>query len=578
MPDSEYDFIVVGGGSAGCALASRLSEDPNINVLLVEAGGDGLQLDARIPAAAGNLQHGSSDWEEYAEPQPGRACLELIDGRSFWPRGKCLGGSSVLNYMAYVRGNPEDYNSWSRILSDPKWSWDSVKKIFQRMENCQKISGLDPNVRGMNGPLSVTVKQPINPLAKLFVSAAVSLGYRVGDYNSDNQEYVSLLQTTTKNGRRHSSADAYIWPIIESRNNLHVLLDTHVNRVLFETSSSSLSTTGIEIISPKGIPHVIRCRSEVILSASAIGSPKILLQSGIGPKDELQELQIPCLLDHPSVGKNLQDHITVGVIINANPSNSPSPKDVGTINKAKAENFPNGLWSLLEWVFWGTGHLASSTYDTCLFLKTGLNPELPYPDIQLGMLTGLFPRKFWVSNARLDPDGKIPPSLMEDNAQGCILLSILLHPFSRGSISLRSSSYSDKPIIHPNYLLDERDLNTLATGAVELVKVAHQMGYTSENIVQTPSRFPKGVLDLDAWKEQCRQTCSTLYHPSSTCAMGEVVDSDLRVKGITGLRVADASVFPHLTSGNTNAPAIMVGEMAAMIIQKQYGLVKENRP
>jgi choline dehydrogenase len=189
------------------------------------------------------------------------------------------------------------------------------------------------------------------------------------------------------------------------------------------------------------------------------------------------------------------------------------------------------------------------------------------------MLTGLFPRKFWVNNARLNPEGIIPPSLLEDDAQGFVMLSILLHPYSRGSVTLSSASPSSPPRISPNYLLDERDLNTLATGAIECVKIVERMGFSSDHVVRNPTRFSKGLYDIDGWKEQCRQACATLYHPSSTCAMGLVVDSNLNVKGIEGLKVADASVFPHLTSGNTNAPCIMVGEMAADILKKQYKLI-----
>lgn len=390
------------GGSAGCALASRLSEDPIVRVLLIEAGGDGLQLDARIPAAVSNLQHSSSDWNEFAEEQSGRACTHLIDGKSFWPRGKCLGmecliycckcvylimpgGSSVLNYMAYVRGHPNDYNSWASLLSDPKWGWNSVKDIFRRMENCTSIKDrIDTAERGMSGPLSVSMKYPINPIASAFVAAASTLGYRVGDYNGVSQEVASVLQTTTKNGARHSSADAYIWPIIRTRKNLHVLLNSEVSRIIFDHSVAvghEPTAVGVEV-HVKNICRIIRASKEVILSASAIGSPKLLLLSGIGPSDDLGRLGIPCVVNSPNVGRNLTDHLLTSVTVNA--SDIRPRVDIGTVNKQKAQNFPGGVFSLLQWMFTGRGYLASSTYDTTLFMKTKLNEDSPCPDIQLG--------------------------------------------------------------------------------------------------------------------------------------------------------------------------------------------------
>jgi choline dehydrogenase len=375
---------------------------------LIEAGDDGLHLETRIPAAVGELQHTACDWEDYCETQPQRACLQIIDGKSYWPRGRCLGGSSILNYMAYVRGNPEDYNSWAKILSDPKWGWDSVKSIFQRIENCKTLSDSlsNPSSRGMNGPLHVSRKSPVNPLAQAFVTAAAALGYPVGDYNDDtNQECVSVLQTTTHSGRRHSSADAYIWPILSTRDNLHVLLNTEVTRVLFSDPSSpssvssppitppdsphtapTLQTQGIEYFNSKTKQKErIHCHREVILSASAVGSPKLLLLSGIGPAAELQSVGIPCLMDHPQVGKNLQDHVGVGTVVNGGgggvrDKRDQSPLDIGTINQRKGKS----LLAFLEWLLCGTGVLASSAYDTTLFFRSGLNNQMPFPDLQLG--------------------------------------------------------------------------------------------------------------------------------------------------------------------------------------------------
>lgn len=572
QPDEEYDFIVVGGGSSGCALAGRLSEDPRVKVLLVEAGGDGLRLDARIPAAVGNLQHTSLDWNEFCEPLPHQACTHLIDGKSFWPRGKCLGGSSVLNYMAYVRGNQEDYNSWATILDDRRWSWDRVKTIFRRMENCLPIqSHVDQSQRGFDGPLTISIKNPVNPIARGLVNAASSLGFEAdGDYNGLRQEQASILQTTTKNGRRHSAADAYIWPALQQRrSNLHVVLNAQCSNILFdETNYSNPVAVGVTLHLHSGTSAEcateIKARKEVVLSCSAIGSAKLLMLSGIGPKSDLQSLNIKCLVDLP-VGKNLMDHVACAVVVNACDKKS----DIGTINRKKAELFPSCLFQLCEWIRYGTGHLASSAYDFGMFYNSGLN-KFPYPDLQLGAICGLFPAEFYRNNVRVDPDGFVPPEMLADDAEGFVLFPILLHPYSSGCVKLRSPDYKEKPLIYPNYFSDERDSHTLASGAIQCVRLAKKMGYC--DIVLPKDLRHYSDESLDVWKIIAKRYASTLYHPTSTCAMGKVCDSSLRVKGVRGLRVADASVFPHITSGNTNAPCIMVGEMAADILKSAHGL------
>lgn len=307
-------------------MASRLSENPQTSVLLIEAGDNGLRTGARIPAMVGDLQHTDIDWEDYAEAQGDKACTHLRDGKSYWPRGKCLGnepllmyfvnaqqrmitfycrptligGSSVLNYMAYVRGNSADFDSWANILSDSKWGWESVSKIFEGMEDCSTIpvndgsngmASLDDTTsgRGLRGPMSVSVKSPINPIAASYCRAAVDVGFSLGDYNGASQEVASVLQTTAKFGRRHTSADGYIWPFVGKRDNLHVLLKGEVSRVLFEHSEdvstdSSPVATGVEVF-VKSAAMRVHAKKEVVLSASAIGSPKLLLLSGVGPKE-----------------------------------------------------------------------------------------------------------------------------------------------------------------------------------------------------------------------------------------------------------------------------------------------------
>jgi len=573
-PDEEYDFLVVGGGSAGCALAGRLSEDPSVSVLLVEAGGHGLQLDARIPAAVGNLQHTDSAWRDYCTPLPGQACTGLINGQSFWPRGKCLGGSSVLNYMAYVRGNQANYDSWASLLSDPRWAWSAVEKVFKRMEDCGPIQdAVNGAERGLGGPLTVSIKSPANPIAQGLVDAAAALGFATGgDYNGAVQEQAGLLQSTTKRGTRHSSADAYIWPVIKKRSNLHVVLHAECSKVLIRTDDANGPiATGVQLHLRRGSRSencaTVRARKEVIVSSSAVGSPKLLMLSGIGPREELQKHQIPCIADLP-VGQNLLDHTMIGVIVNAN---DPPKRNIGTVNRYKAECMPQALGPLSEWLMHGTGCLASSAYDFGMFYKTGLNPDIPFPDIQLGGICGLFPEEFYFKNGNFDPAGFVPDEMLRDDAEGFLMVSILLHPYSKGSITLRSADYLDAPVINANYLADERDMVTVATGAQQCVRLAKQMGH--HNITLPEDLRHHATDSLELWKIMARRYSSTLYHPTTTCAMGSVCDSSLRVKGIRGLRVADASVFPHITSGNTNAPSIMVGEMAAEFIKSEHNLM-----
>ena len=291
--------------------------------------------------------------------------------------------------MAYVRGNPKDYDSWADIVKDPLWGWTSVERIFRRMENCSGIDTcIDRDLRGMSGPLDITVKKPVNPLATAFVRSAACRGHEVGDYNGAAQERVSILQTTTKRGVRHTSADAYIWSVLGKRPNLHVLLHAEVSRILFkptEDGSSTQEATGVVLHVGSGSAKRtvnVTATTEVIVCASAVGSPKLLLLSGIGPREDLQRLGIPCVHHSEHVGRNLEDHLVTAVMVNASEANPK--KDIGTVNAHKAQNFPRGLWSFFEWMLFGTGHLASSTYDTCLFMKSGMNTDLPYPDIQLG--------------------------------------------------------------------------------------------------------------------------------------------------------------------------------------------------
>ncbi len=353
-------------------------------MLLLEAGSNGAVLNARIPAACGKLQHTSLDWQEYVEPQPDRACLSYKEGKAYWPRGKVLGGSSVLNYMAYVRGDSNDFESWASITKNPAWGWENVSSVYKRMEDCHAIcnEGIDLEFRGLKGPLSVDFKYPRNPIALRFVAAAGSIGFNLVDYNQGCLEHaVSIHQTTTREGVRCSAADAYIWPVIGARPNLSVVLNAEVSKIQFDTSRPTMPVASGVVVkvgteNSKKKEIVVKAKKEVIVSSSAVGSPKLLLLSGIGPAAELKAMNIPCIRDSPDVGLNLTDHVCVPVFARAH----PKAKDIGSINRSNSETLSSLYW----WLFSGVGNLASSAYDASCFFSTGRSPDYPFPDIQIG--------------------------------------------------------------------------------------------------------------------------------------------------------------------------------------------------
>lgn len=359
-----------------------MSENPEVTVLLLEAGGNGLSLTARIPLIASQLQHSAVDWGEYAEPQGNQACTKLKDGRSYWPRGKALGGSSILNYMAYVRGDMSDYESWASITDNEAWDWPNVSSVFKRVEGCYAIcnEGIDLETRGIDGPLAIDFKYPRNPIALRFVAAAGALGFAVVDYNHGCLERtVSILQTTTREGARCSAADAYILPVMGSRPNLHVVLNAEVSRIVLNTTQPSMPVaTGVKyyLNGKRDAEFTAIAKKEVVVCSSAVGSPKLLMLSGIGPREHLTKMNIPCIVNSPEVGKNLIDHLVLPILIRAH----KKYKDIGSINKSSSSTLSSIYW----WGFSGIGNLASSSYDASMFYSTGLNPDFPYPDIQIG--------------------------------------------------------------------------------------------------------------------------------------------------------------------------------------------------
>lgn len=553
-----YDFIVCGAGSAvrfsphkspplthiitqGCALASRLSEDPNVSVLLLEAGGNGLALDARIPAACGKLQKTEMDWSDYAEEQPSRASIGLYNGKSYWPRGKGLGGSSLINYMAYVRGKPADFDSWAEQCQDERWSFANCLPAFLRIEQV----------------LGLQIRQPVQPIAADFLQAVERCGYTVGDYNG--KEQAGLHRQSVKNGARCSSADAYLWNNgAHKRANLHIVCHALVHHIKLDSQQRAVA---VEFsLGSSSVVRTVNCKREIILSCSAVGTPCVLLRSGIGPKDELAAMGIQCVVNNPHVGKHLQDHLAVLQL-----TRQKAGKQMLSVNTKRAEG---SIFPAVEWALHGTGLLASSAYDASLFYSPHGNKRC---EAQIGVFVSPANHATWENNIHVPTQGYVPKDMLEDDAEGAILVPTLLHPHSRGSVELTSNKPGDKPKITANYLLDERDFEAMVDVCVESARIAKQMDLAGE--ICKPQDLQHLAADSrELWEQMTRRYGTTLYHPTSTCRIGSVVDSSLKVQQIKGLRCCDASVMPHITSGNTNAPSIMIGERCAEFIAQEHGL------
>lgn len=519
-----YDYIIVGAGSAGCVLANRLSVDPRIRVLLLEAGGPDKRTEIHIPAAWSKTLQTEVDWNYYTEPQ------EHLNHRPlYWPRGKTLGGSSSINAMIYIRGSAWDYDHWA-MLGNEGWSYEEVLPYFRKAENNERGANA---YHGVGGPLNVKDQPCPNILTETFVRAAQSVGipYRA-DFNGEGQEGVGLLQTTTKDGKRHSAAAAYLKPVM-SRPNLTVITHAHASRILFEGKKA----VGVEYLE-QGLPRQARARREVILSGGAVNSPQLLMLSGIGPADHLNQLGIEVLSDLPGVGQNLQDHLITGVGYHC-------PKPVSMANASRPD-------VLLQYLLTGKGMLQSNGAEGSGFIK--VDADAPAPDIQFHFLPA------FAYNHMLTP--------LEGH--GFTLGVTVLRPESRGSITLRSANPTDYAVIQPNYLSDAdgKDMRLY----VESIKLAREILLAKPFNDYRGAEFLPGyhVQSDDDLRDYVRQQIQTLYHPVGTCKMGvdpmAVVNDRLQVHTIENLRVVDGSIMPVIASGNTNAPIIMIGERAADLI------------
>ena len=524
----EFDYVIVGAGSAGCVLANRLTASGQHSVLLLEAGPKDSNIWIHVPLGYGKLfKEASVNWMFQTEPEPG------LNGRSvFQPRGKVLGGSSSINGLLYVRGQHEDYDRW-RQRGNVGWGYDDVLPYFKKAENQQRGAN---DYHGADGPLPVSDWRHHDPLSEAFVKAAAEVGIPTNpDFNGATQEGAGFFQTTTKRGRRASTARSYLRPAMQ-RSNLHVETEAQAQRLLFEGRRA----VGV-IYRQHGIERTARARKEMIVSSGAYGSPQLLQLSGVGPAELLKQHGISVVLDAPGVGNDLQDHMQVRIVMRC--------KQKVTLNDVM-NNPLRQVMAGAQYAALRKGPLTIAAGTSGAFFKT--DPRLASPDIQIHFL----PFSTDKMGEKLHPYSAFSASVCQ------------LRPESRGTLRIKSADPSAAPEIRINYLATETDRNAFIDGMKILRKIlkAPALGpYVIDEAEPGPS-----VASDEQILEFCRQRGSTVYHPTSTCRMGNdplaVTDQRLRVRGVDGLRVVDASVMPDLMSGNTNAPTIMIAEKASDMI------------
>ena len=536
----EADFVIVGGGSAGAVIASRLSENNKFKVCLLEAGGWGSNILFRAPAGGLLMLRDKPkfhNWAFHTIPQKG------LNGRKgYQPRGKALGGSSAINAMIYIRGQKEDYNEWAKLGNDG-WGWKDVLPYFIKAENNENGP---TEFHGDGGPLEVSNQKAPRSISHAYLEACAKSQLKISnDFNTGSNEGAGFWQSTIfhsnrKNGQRCSTAAAYILPFIGKRKNLNIITKATVTKIIFDGKSA----VGVEYIQG-GKRKEFRAKKEVIISAGSLKSPIILQRSGIGDAEDICPHGIKMLHDLPGVGKNLQDHIDFNFCFT-------------TCDKDTLGISPRGLFKILgetaKWFIHGNSMISSTLSEVGGFFKT--DPSLDRPDIQNHFVIGLID----------DHLRKI------HYGYGYSCHVCLLRPYSRGTVSLASAKVSDDPIIDPNFFSDLRDLKTLIKGAKltqDILNSAPLNKYKSKEIYGVHNNLS----DLE-WEGHIRDRADTIYHPVGTCKMGNdelaVVDNKLKIKGLKNIRVADASIMPKITSGNTNAPTIMIAEKCSSMIFEEY--------
>ncbi|MFM5894382.1 MAG: GMC family oxidoreductase [Novosphingobium sp.] len=531
-----FDYVIVGAGTAGCVLASRLTEDGKTTVLLLEAGGSDLSIWIQMPIGYGRTFFDRRiNWMYDTEP-----VAALGGRRSYWPRGKVVGGSGSINAMVYVRGQPHDYEDW-KALGNPGWGWDDVLPYFKKSEDFDRHSAF----HGRGGPQHVTDITPhVHPVCHSFIEAAGALGFPpTSDFNGNQPEGVGFYHINTRGGWRASTANAFLHPA-RKRPNLTLRTRALASRVLFEGTRA----VGVEYTA-RGKVSQVGARREVILSGGAINSPQLLMLSGIGDPDQLKALGIDVVVPAKAVGRNLQDHLAVSYFYK---TRTATLNDVlyPALGKARAG---------LRYMFDRAGPLSLSVNQSGGFVRS--SPDQPHPNLQLYFSPVSYTKTPLSERKLLNPD---PFSAFLLSHNPC-------RPTSRGHLELASADPAAHPLIHPNYLATQHDIEDVLAGNRLLRQIARAAPLSD---IITEELVPGGAVEGDdAQLEDFRSRADTVYHPTSTCMMGAdartaVVDARLRVHGVQGLRVIDASVFPTITSGNTNAPTVMVAEKGAAMLRE----------
>ncbi|TAG42425.1 MAG: choline dehydrogenase [Cytophagia bacterium] len=531
-----FDYIIVGAGSAGCVLAHRLSADPSIQVLLLEAGRKDSKLEIHIPAAYSKLNKSNVDWAFWTTPQ------KNVDNRvMFQPRGKVLGGCSSTNAMAYIRGNAKDYDDWEQ-LGNKNWNYEAILPYFKKGENNEQFDNAFHQQKGL---LNVTFPKKFQtPLAKAFVNACQEIGMSENnDFNGEKQEGAGIFQFTIKNEKRHSTAQAYLMPAL-GRKNLTVLTFAHTKNVIIENDKA----IGVEFFLGKNNKNITQkafAKKEVILAAGAFQSPQILMLSGIGEKEQLEKHNITLKKELFGVGKNLQDHVFCV-------TSALCSQKVSANQMFKSLNQVTGL---LQYLLFKKGLMTMSPLEACAFFKSDVTEDRPNLQFHFTPVhAGSYDIDLY------NPD-KYPTT------DGFSILPTLLRPESIGEVSLNSSYCFDAPLINPNYLSSEKDVKNLI---IAFKKSIETLETNSFSAFRKEIHYPKKCQSDDEILVHIKKTLETVYHPVGTCKMGNdemsVVDDELRVKGIENLSVIDASIMPTIVMGNTNAPVIMIAEKGADLL------------
>lgn len=532
-----FDYVIVGGGSAGCVLAARLSEDPAVKVCLLEAGPADRSILIHVPAGLALMaKMNQSNWALNTVPQKG------LNGRTgYQPRGKVMGGSSSINAMVYIRGHRADFDGWA-AQGNPGWSYGEVLPYFKRAENNER--GADA-FHGVGGPLNVMDLRSPNRFGPLFVEAARQCGHPANaDFNGAEQDGVGMYQVTHRNGERFSAAKAYVTPLLNGpagspapRPNLTVVTDAHASRVLFEGKRA----VGVEY-RRLGATQIARAEREVLVCAGAFMTPQLLMLSGVGPASHLREIGIPVVLDSPGVGAQLHDHVDVIQVFD-----SPKNTDLFGLSLTGASNAVKGIF---EWRDRRTGMLTTNFAEAGGFARSSAG--LPTPDLQFHFVIG-----------KLANHGR---TTMFGHGYSCHVC--LLHPKSRGTVRLTGPDPTKPPAIDPNFLAEREDIERMIVGFKMMREIMYASALAPYRGNELFSADAQSDSEIEAF---IRNSADTIYHPVGSCRMGpadsDPVDAQLRVKGIEGLRVVDASIMPNVVGGNTNAPTIMIAELAADLIR-----------